>query len=502
MPIRLRLALIVTAVASVLVLAGGIALELSLAAGMRATLQDSLRRSAARFDRELSAHRVQLAGRGATVQPTGDQSTVQVVFTTGHVRYTTARAGTAALLTAAQRSAAARGPIFVQRSRPAWHNPRLVLAEAVPGRTATVLVVGRSLDELTNARGRLLAALVVGGPLVVAMVGAGSWWLAGVALRPVEQLRVEAMAISTGHPDRRLPTPRTRDEVAKLAHTLNDLLGRLQGAIARQREFVAAASHELRTPLAVLRAEVELAQRPGRTDAELRASLRALDPRITQLVRLSDDLLLLASGDEGALRLHLGVHDLEALVASSLESLAAAATAQGVALLLDAPPGIAARVDAVRFQQIIDNLVANALQYATGSPVIEVAVRRAAERAVVEVADRGPGFPDGFLPRAFERFSRASIAPASASSAPETGHRNRHHGVGLGLAVVRLLVEAHGGTVDAANRPGGGARVVVTLPGATDDVGPGVGGDRRPDAGSGDPERALPRAASSARAAT
>lgn len=476
MPIRLRLALIVTLVASILVLVGGTTFEMNLSGGMRATLEDFLRRSALRLERDLADHRVVLAAPTASVRLADDQSTLQVLSRTGRVVYATTRAGSKALVTAAQRRSALRSPIFLQRSRAAWHDPRLVLAKALPGNPNLVLVVGASLDELTNARSRLLDALFVGGPLVVTVLGVGSWFLAGVALRPVERLRSEAMAISTSDPDRRLATPNTHDEIARLGHTLNGLLDLLQGAIARQREFVAVASHELRTPLAVVRAEVELAQRPGRTDTEMRASLDAIASRVAQLVRLSDDLLLLASNDEGGLALCVATQELEPLVAGSLKSLSPAAAGRGISLVLDADPGVRAPVDAYRFQQIIDNLVANAMDHAAGTPFVEVCVRQDGEHATVAVEDRGPGFPDGFLPQAFERFTRGTRPPLAAPADRGGRHRSPLRGVGLGLAVVRLLVEAHGGAVDAGNRPGGGARVVVTLPCTPEGSGPGSEG--------------------------
>jgi signal transduction histidine kinase len=284
----------------------------------------------------------------------------------------------------------------------------------------------------------------------------------------------------TRDPDNRLAVPTSHDEIARLARTLNELLDLLRGAIKRQREFVAVASHELRTPLSVLRAEVELARRRGRTDAEVRASLDVLGPRIDQLVRLSDDLLLLASGDEGALRLSAATQELEPLISSSLQSLSVAAQARGISLALDAQPGVAATVDTVRFHQIVENLVANALDHAATTPLVEVFVCNTPGGAVVEVQDRGPGFPDDFLPKAFDRFTRASSGSPSVASASADRRSPPRRGVGLGLAVVRLLVEAHGGSVEAANRAGGGARVVVTLPFLADASPPPDGSLRTP----------------------
>ena len=454
MSIRLRLALLVVLLTTLLVAAGGVVSEAVLSSGMHATLRDDLRRNAARLVNDLASHRLVLGPGAPTVDPSRDQSILQVVSSTGRVGFTTVRAGRTSMVTAAQRAQAAAGRIYVVSQRAGWRNPRLLLAGPAPGRPGWLLVVGASLDELDGATSRLEALIVGGGAAVVLLAGLGAYALAGRALRPVDRLRAEAEAISATLPSRRLAAPPTRDEVARLADTLNGLLDRLQGALSRQREFVAVASHELRTPLAVLQAEVELARRPGRSEAELRRSLGVLGPRIDQLTRLADDLLLLARGDEGALRLQPVAQPLEPLVAQSLASLAPVAEARHVALALDADAEVTAAVDAGRFQQVVDNLVENALEHGAGGRHVAVHVRAERGEAVLEVRDQGPGFAPDVLPRAFERFSRAEAA----------ARRRGRRGAGLGLAVVRLIVEAHGGRAEAANVDGGGASVVVRFP--------------------------------------
>lgn len=454
MSIRLRLALVVALMTSLLVAAGGVVSAAVLSSGMRATLQDDLRRSAARLSADLQGHRVALGATLPVVDPSRDQSILQVVSSSGRVAFTTVRAGRADLLTPAEQARAVSGRIYVQRQRPGWRSPRLLLAEAAPGAVGRLLVVGASLDELDDTTARLERLLLGGGAALVLLATLGGYALAGRALRPVERLRAEADAISATLPARRLAAPTTRDEVARLAETLNRLLDRLQGALSRQREFVAVASHELRTPLAVLQAELEIARRPGRSEAEVRRSLEVLGPRVDQLVRLSDDLLLLARGDEGALQVRPVAQPLEPLVAQTLAALAPVAEAHGVVLALDADPTVAAAVDAGRFQQVLDNLVENALEHGVGGQVVEVRLSGAPGMAVIEVRDHGPGFTAEVLPRAFERFTRAEAVP----------RRRGRRGAGLGLAIVRLLVGAHGGHVEARNAEDGGAVVAVHLP--------------------------------------
>lgn len=454
--------MIVGAFAAVMVLAGGAGLDLSLRAEMHATIGDSLRRAARRMESQLAAHRVELAGVRHRAVPVAGQSSAQIILSDGAVGYTTTLAGAASLLSRTQIQEASHKPLILQRSRRQWNNPYLLLAEpAAPGAPGAVLVVGRSLDELDNAIGRLQLVLLIGGPLIVISAAVGAWILAGLALRPIDRLRAEAAATVKENPRRRLAEPRTRDEVERLAVTFNDLLDRLHAALDRHRRFVADASHELRTPLAAVRAELETAQQPARTETELRRSLAVIEPRVAQLVRMSDDLLLLARGDEGVLQLDIRVQEIEPVVAASLQALRRVAEARGIDLVLDAEAAVRAAIDGERFQQVVDNLIANALEHSPSGSVIEVRISHGIGGAGVEVRDRGTGFPEDFLPVAFERFATAGDA------------QNRDRGgVGLGLAVVAAIVHGHGGTVAARNRRRGGASVLVTVPGGPSPPGP------------------------------
>jgi signal transduction histidine kinase len=315
------------------------------------------------------------------------------------------------------------------------------------------VVVGSSLEPSDLAVARVRNAAVLGGPPAVLVAAIAAWLLASAALRPVERMRRQAADISEHDPDTSIEVPATRDEIAALARTMNGLLGRLQDALARERGFVADAGHELRTPLAILRAELELASRPGRTNAELAQAVSAAAEETDRLARLAEDLLSLARTDEGSTHIHRERAELGPLLAATVHRASAKATELGVDLELVVDQGLVVDVDADRVRQALTNLIDNALRHAPRSSAVRVAATRSGDAVVMEVADAGPGFPLSFLPHAFERFRRADAARSRDGG-----------GAGLGLAIVRSIAEAHGGTATAANLTTGGAVVRIELP--------------------------------------
>jgi signal transduction histidine kinase len=173
----------------------------------------------------------------------------------------------------------------------------------------------------------------------------------------------------------------------------------------------------------------------------------------SRLTRITDDLLLLAKGDEEKLSLRLEDTDVTSLLARSAEHAAVRATAAGVTCRVDAAAGLTAIVDAGRIRQAVDNLVDNALQFAPPGSQVVISAEIAGGSLVIDVRDSGPGFPPEFLPYAFERFRR-----------PDQGRARSAGGAGLGLAIVQAITVAHGGRAVAGNRPEGGATVRLELP--------------------------------------
>jgi two-component system, OmpR family, sensor kinase len=317
---------------------------------------------------------------------------------------------------------------------------------AAPTPAGGVVVIARSLAVREEALHRIYREFLVFGPLAVLLASLAGYGLAAAALRPVETMRRRAAGVTAAETGV-LPVPPARDEISRLAVTLNDMLGRLGLALEHERRFVADASHELRTPIALLRTELELALRRPRSPDELRFALGSALEETERLSRLAEDLLLLARAEEGSLPLRTQRTELGPLFENVERRFAARAQTAGRTVRAEATSAVL-DVDPDRVAQALDNLVENSLSYGAGDVVLFTEPRD----GVIElhVTDRGPGFDEVFLSRAFERFSQADEARGGG-------------GAGLGLSIVQLIAAAHGGGVGATNRPEGGADVWLSV---------------------------------------
>ena len=310
------------------------------------------------------------------------------------------------------------------------------------------------MEDRQEALARLAILLAVGGPLALAIITLIGWLVTGAALRPIESMRREAAAIGASEPGRRLPVPDTGDEVARLADTLNDMLGRLESAIERERRFAADASHELRTPLANLRVELDL----GAPQVEDRGGAGGGRPE-----RGGGDRAALATGRRppragpGGERSPAGPPGAGGAAGAhrigARRRPCARGDGSGSAWRKTSRPASTRR--SMWSVSLRRSGTCSTTPSATRRPDGQVGV--GAERhdgtVRIEVWDTGPGFPSAFLPRAFEPFAR-----------PDDGRARDDGGTGLGLAIVRAVAECHGGSAEAANRPGGGASVVLLFP--------------------------------------
>jgi heavy metal sensor kinase len=379
------------------------------------------------------------------------ESYAQLVNASGLVVQHTSPLGAAPVLTAAERRRAFDRSLLGNRERVSGLDEpsRFLAAPVMAGDTRYVLVVGATLENRAETLAKLRDELLIAGPIALLVATGAGYLLAGLSLRPVDSMRRRAASISAARPGERLPVPHTRDEVERLGETLNAMLERLEEALARERNFVADAGHELRTPLALLRTELELALRHADSPEELHEAVRRSSQEVDRLAQLAEDLLLLARSHGGGLPLRverLDAADVLTAVASRFEWRAQAASRP---LVTSQPEGLRLEGDPLRLEQALGNLVDNALRYGKGA--VCVSARPASAMVELHVTDEGEGFPPEFLGRAFERFTRHD-------------HARMRGGAGLGLAIVRAIAEAHGGTAHAG-RSDAGADVWLTVPG-------------------------------------
>ncbi len=325
--------------------------------------------------------------------------------------------------------------------------PFVVVAHGVTSPDGQLVVlVAQSLELVGQSTAVVVNLLAVGCPIVLVTVALTSFWLTGRALAPVEAIRSQVAEIQGNATlAARVPVPDGDDEIARLAVTMNAMLGRLQKASDAQRRFVGDASHELRSPLASIRAAHEIAARhPRSTDWE--STGRDVLAELDRIDRLVADLLLLARADERGLPLSVVDVDLDDLVRAETGRLDRSA---GVRIVVTAPP---ARIqgDPHRLARAVRNLVENAVRYAHST--VQVRLVPDAQGVRLEIEDDGPGIPTADRERVFDRFVRL-----------EESRSRTDGGTGLGLAIAREIATGHGGTLRA---DGGatGALLVMTLP--------------------------------------
>jgi signal transduction histidine kinase len=319
----------------------------------------------------------------------------------------------------------------------------LVAARRVGG---SVVYVAASLEPVNETVGTVDRILTIGVPMVLLAVGITSWLVMGRALHPVEAMRAEVAEITAHDLSRRVPEPKVDDEIARLARTMNEMLGRLQSAADRQRRFVADASHELQSPLAAVRTTLEV----GLADAEgtdWRTTVNDVLDEQERMERLVQDLLFVARADERLSPVREELVDLDDLV---LDEALRVRSRGRVRVNLASLSGGQVAGDADQLLRVIRNLFGNAERHARTT--VDVGLRTHDSAVELLVSDDGDGIPPADRTRVFERFTRLDNARARSEG-----------GAGLGLAIAKEIVDAHGGTIavlDSAH----GTRIAVRLP--------------------------------------
>ncbi|MEO8468310.1 MAG: HAMP domain-containing sensor histidine kinase [Chloroflexota bacterium] len=341
----------------------------------------------------------------------------------------------------------------------------LLIARNMPD--GTIVVTGADLQPIDASQAELARLLALVGLSVGAASLLGGWLLAGRALRPVDRLIEDASGIDPSNLDRRLAEPARLDEIGHLTQTLNGMLDRISESVERQRLFVAMASHELRTPLASLRAELDDADRADASIADLRRAVADAQGDVIRLSSLVTSLLELAANQDDAGRIDRRPVPLREIVVSVTRAVDPLIRRHRAVLKTEVPD-ILLRVDRVRVEHALGNLVTNALTHGGDGPLVEVRGDTQGEgrdaRLTIEVLDRGRGLGTDVPEGLFEPFVRGASKIGTGS--------------GLGLATVASAVRAHGGTFGAANRDGGGAQFWFSIPvGAEPDRVPGARSD-------------------------
>jgi heavy metal sensor kinase len=450
-PIRLRVAAAFAIAMAVVLAASGWYLYTSLGDHLSNALDRELRVRADDLTAVVSDSDASLTSATNVPFVERGESYAELVAGDGAVVQSTRPLRGTPVLTGADLRRAFRGSIMGTRaSVPGLDEPSRYLAVPVArqGRRY-VLVVGATLENRAETLSTLRDQLLVAGPIALLVATGAGYVLAGLSLRPVDSMRRRAASISAERPGERLPVPHTRDELERLGHTLNEMLDRLEEALVTERSFVADAGHELRTPLALLRTELELALRHSGSAEELREAVRRSSQEVDRLAQLAEDLLLLARSHGGELPLRVGQMDVADLLTSVASRFEWRAQAAGRPIVTDQPDGLRLQGDQLRLEQALGNLVDNALRYGEGT--VRISARQASAMVELHVIDQGTGFPPEFLGRAFERFSRHD-------------HARTRGGAGLGLAIVRAIAEAHGGSAHLDGGEGG-ADVWLTVPG-------------------------------------
>ncbi len=438
LPIRLRLTLAFAGVMAIVLVAVGAFLYLRLERNLEASIDQGLRSRAGDVVALVGQAEPGSTGAGRATLIEQEESFAQVLDSRGRVVDGTPQLRGRPLLSAREVVEAQQRTLLLERDSlfEDGEPTRLLTAPVRSAGQQLVVVVGASIEDNEEALRNLLTLLAIGGAVALALASVAGYGVAAAALRPVEAMRRRASEIGDTDAGQRLP------------ETLNAMLDRLEVAFDRERTFVADASHELRTPLAILKTELELALRAGRSPQELTAALRSAAEETDRLAQLAEDLLVIARSDRDGLGVRLAPVEAGPLLDRVAERYAGRADSQGRALAVEAQPVTELAADEVRLEQALGNLVDNALRHGAGTVRLSAVAREATVE--LRVTDEGEGFPAAFLDHAFERFTRA-----------EKG-RSRG-GAGLGLAIVDAVARAHGGSAGAANG-GGGAYVWIALP--------------------------------------
>jgi heavy metal sensor kinase len=315
-----------------------------------------------------------------------------------------------------------------------------------------VVVVGRLTTEITDVLHTFMYIIIFAMIGVIVLAGLGGLFLADRVLRPVERITKTAQKIEGSDLSQRIDV-KTDDELGRLAVTLNEMIGRLEESFSRQRQFTADASHELRTPLAIMQAEATLALSKERAPDDYRKALETISQESDYMSSVIGKLLILARSDAGKEQLNFEDVDLKELIIGLAANIEAFAQDKGIKFTVDTKDDVNVSGDKVKLRQLFTNILENAVRYTPADGKISISLLEKESNAVVSISDTGIGIPPEHLPHIFERFYRVDKARARADG-----------GVGLGLAIAKIIAESHKGKIQVESEVGKGTTFIVSIP--------------------------------------
>lgn len=318
-------------------------------------------------------------------------------------------------------------------------------------KVAYIVQVASPLESIRIALNNLKVALFLLFPITVLATGMMGAFIAKVTLHPVDnmietihQIRAENMMI-------KLKIPDTKDEIQKLAETFNDMLGRLESAFNTQRRLFADLSHELKTPLTILKGEFEVILKKVRSNEEYQETLKSALEETDRIIRLAENLLILAKFDSKEISQKSVRLDIAALLKGLTNNVKGLAELRDIAISFCGPEGLWVCGDPSQLKTLFLNIIENAFKYTQEKGKVEVFVVKGAASADISIKDTGPGIPEDEIGYIFDRFYRVDKSRSSS-------------GFGLGLSIAKSIAEAHGGSISVRSRPGEGTVFLVSLP--------------------------------------
>ncbi len=315
-----------------------------------------------------------------------------------------------------------------------------------------ILRVGTSLQPEEEMLARLVFVLLIGSPLAVMVSVLGGWFLAGRALRPVDDMTLTAQRIAGGDLTQRIETT-SKDEIGRLASTFNNMIARLEASIRQIRQFSADASHELRTPLTITKGETELALRKPRSPEVYREALESNLEEIDRMSRIVEELMFLSRADLGEVHVASDPVQLDTLVQEIQLQAMVLGKERQIDTTLEQVEPLQVSGDEWRLRELILNVVDNAVKYSLPQGTIQLGLTQHRGMALVTIQDHGIGMTPEEQRLIFDRFYRTDAARAHAQK-----------GTGLGLSICKWIAEAHHGTIEVTSTFGHGSCFTISLP--------------------------------------